>query len=169
MSPVILTENPTEVVPQDSSYIRATYMEEPPSLATLIDDSAYYSTSDLTLPTEAVIEAEIGVSASFSNPPYTERCDCISFIKFFYSGLQSKQLHYPTYLWRNFSDYSFERTEPIVGALVILKTDFYEGHIAVITSVSENSFEIIEKNWKYCQITTRSFEFNNEKIVGFLR
>ena len=106
----------------------------------------------------------INVSASFENLSVIERCDCVSFIKEFFSGLKGKQLFYPEYVWNNFEKYNLEKTEPQVGALVILIN-----HIAVVSKDLGNEIEIVEKNQIPCVTGRRIIPKDYEKIIGFLK
>jgi len=57
-------------------------------------------------------------------------------------------------------------TTPFVGAAVLLKYGAVH-HIAVITAINENSFSIIESNYKRCQITEREIRYDDPRIRGF--
>ena len=60
--------------------------------------------------------------------------------------------------------------EPEPGAVVIFKNVYpygKYGHLAVVTEVNEESFKVVEKNLKPCDITTRTIKKNDPAIEGF--
>ena len=132
-----------------------------------------YAVAASTMPQEAlnkslaILLPEIGsinVSASFDTLPIIERCDCISFVKEFYSEFKGVKLYYPEFVWEHYKDYGLEKTEPQVGALVILRN-----HIAVISKDLGSEIEIVEKNQIPCKAGRRIILKDYEKIIGFLR
>lgn len=61
-----------------------------------------------------------------------------------------------------------EIKEPCLNCGVLLKEGL--GHIAIITKIESASFEVIEQNRISCgQISTRSIEFNDSIIRGYVK
>lgn len=55
---------------------------------------------------------------------------------------------------------------PEVGGLALFSYENTD-HVAVITSISETGFTVVEGNYKRCQKTNRFIEWNDPRIRGF--
>lgn len=55
---------------------------------------------------------------------------------------------------------------PKVGGVVVTK-ESKTGHVAFITAVRENDFDVIEANYSRCKVSSRTIKLNNPLIKGF--
>lgn len=113
------------------------------------------------LPETPKIE-EIHPSASFTELPVGISCQCVDFIKEYYSGLKGQQLYNPAYAWKFHDKYSLEETKPQIGALVLFKN-----HVAVVEKVLGDQIQIVEKNHIPCKVGRRIIFIKD--VVGFLK
>jgi hypothetical protein len=77
---------------------------------------------------------------------------------------------YEQYSGNAFSWWKYTDTDkPKVGGVVVLN-ESRAGHLALITDVASDSFEVVEQNYKgLYQISSRSIDFGYNKIVGFIK
>ena len=145
---------------QELSYVYVVQIQEiPPSMATLIDDSAYYPTFDPALPTEPIIGVEtrflvvVPEDQVAIKPPCPISEQCVAFVK--EMGIDVSE---------NAWDIKPNLENPEVGVGILLYR-----HIAIITKIESASYEIVEQNFTGCGIIgTRSIQFDDSQIRGFV-
>lgn len=85
-------------------------------------------------------------------------CSCINYAKYIL-GVTGEVWGYPDKL-------ATTSMSPHEGGLVLTSEGPY-GHIAVVTSVNEDSITISEANYESCKITTRTLKLNDPVIRGY--
>ncbi len=84
-------------------------------------------------------------------------CSCVNFAKRLtgYASVVGAAKNWPTNIDR-----------ATVGGVVVLK-ESVSGHVAYITSVSDNSFTVAEANYISCKKSNRVISLTDPEIIGF--
>lgn len=104
---------------------------------------------------EGYVQAQVPKKRTLDFNPYS----CVSYAKSLTGFSQSvgAARNWP----RNVS-------EAVVGGVVVTNEGPY-GHVAVITRVWVNTFEVTEANYVAGKVTTREINKNNQAIIGYWR
>ena len=123
--------------------------------------------SDYTLP-EPAVEAitapsvEVARESGFVGEDKEIGCSCVPFAR------KTSGINFPVVA--EAKNLEPNADEPSPGGVVIFKDVFpygTYGHLAVVTEVSDDSFKIVEKNLKPCEVSTRTIKREDSAIKGF--
>jgi surface antigen len=107
--------------------------------------------------TEQLYEEWLNQQTKRPKQPSGRNCSCVLFAKARTTFSQSIGAA------RNWTRNSFQ---PVVGGVVITN-ESSAGHVAIITAVREDSFDVIEANYVRCQVTTRTIPKDYKLIIGY--
>ncbi len=109
---------------------------------------------------EEVRPVEPEVKLVFYNPPKWTLCSCINTSKYILGKQASGS-------WGNANQIKPDKNlKAMVGSVVILNEGWF-GHIAVVTSKSDDFITIREGNWIPCRQTERTLKIDDKRIKGF--
>ena len=82
-----------------------------------------------------------------------EACNCVTFVRNRVSGMPRMAEIFPN-------------SEAVVGGVAI---EFFGKvkHVSVVTEVHSDGVQVIESNYKHCEIGTRFIPFDRYSLVGF--
>jgi len=106
---------------------------------------------------EPAENGEVKIERTTERPPAPYLCSCIL-------GARRFGVNLPP---GNAEDL-IPNSTPVVGGVALFN---YSGvhHTAVITELSEQTFSVIETNYKKCQKTQRDIRYNDPSIRGFAK
>ena len=116
---------------------------------------------------EDTISQTYVLSAPYVETPKIQKlnynpCSCISFARS-RRDLPSP-VYTPDWFWKHGNGYS--NISPAPG-LIVITSEGPVGHMAIITKVTSTSLEVIEANYKHCEVDTRTIPLDSPVILGF--
>ena len=96
-------------------------------------------------------------------------CSCIVFAKEYFPTIKDEMIYSPFYLWRNYKEYGFKKSDkPVLGGIIITRENTRYGHIGIVEKITEDTIKILDRNYRPCIITHRELEIDDPLIVGYL-
>ncbi len=92
-------------------------------------------------------------------PPIEQSCSCVRYVHELVPDVPLVDA-----VW--FQSFGF-RVPPAVGRIALLQYGEVS-HVAVISAITTNGFEVREANFHKCQKDTRFIQWDSPEIVGFL-